>query len=57
MYVPTIYGASSVSYEGYHPRVYFPERETEWAEKAQSMNLTKKYLLDKAPHPGLMVLP
>ena len=28
VYVPTIYGASSVSYEGSHPGVYFPERET-----------------------------
>lgn len=46
-------GASSVSYEGYHPRVYFPERERQSrAEKAQSMNLTKKYLLDKAPIQG-----
>ena len=36
---------------------FISQKERQWAEKAQSMNLTKKCLLDKAPHPELMVLP
>ena len=38
MYVPTIYGAFSVSYEGYHPRVYFPERERERVSREGPIN-------------------
>lgn len=57
LYAPPVYGAVATLWRTPSEGLFPTGTESEVSGEGLSVNLTKKYLLGRAPHPELMALP